>query len=211
MEDNDFTQTQKEKVRLLSEYRSDFDELLEAAEKLRQRSVEEWPEQFQKQLSDDLWSEEWMIRCEPREYGCIFKHGWYLNDENLEPTNVAEETNGYSGLRLHFNHLIRSEQSFSQGQLTYRLRCPTNVPLRDEFHQLYNSEQWQSKLEPLLDEKGITNKGNKRDYMQKTYDVDQSGLPESYFKTLVVAFKEYLEIADIVDEILDEARVNIKD
>lgn len=211
MEQDDFEQIQKEKVQLLSEYRGDIDELFEAAEDLRQRAVEEWPELFRSHVDGDVWTDEWTTRLNPREYGCIFKRGWYLDNQNLEPTIDAELTQGSTGLRLHFNHLIRREESFAQGKLTYRLRCPTRVELRDEFYRLYNTDRWQEELEPLLDERGITNKGNKQTYMVKTYDVNQSGLPESYFETLAVAFEEHIPIAEVVDEILDEAVANFKD
>lgn len=57
----------------------------------------------------------------------------------------------------------------------------------------------------------IENIGNKNNYMRKTYDVDQSGLPESYFDTLATAFEEHLEVADLIDGILDEAITNVRD
>ena len=211
MENNDFETIQQEKVQLLSAYRSDIDDLLKAAESLRERAVEDWPELFRSQVNDELWTDEWTLRNEPKKWGCIFKNGWYLNDENLEPTTVAEDTYGDHGLRLHFSHLIRREESFARGKLTYRLRSATNVPLRDEFYQLYNSDRWQQELKPLLDEREITNKGNKKTYFTKTYDVDQSRLPESYFETLAIAFEEHLPIVEVVDEILDEAVANVKE
>lgn len=210
MADDDFEQTQKEKVRLLGEYRDDIDELLEAAESLRQRAVDEWPQLFRAQLADELWTEEWTTRSEPREWGCLFQHGWYLDDDNLEPTTVAEETHGSTGFRLHFNHLIRNEESFSRGTLTYRLRTPTAVPLRDAFYEAYHTDRWQAELQPLFDEKGIENIGNKKNYMRKTYDVDHSGLPESYFQTLATAFEEHLEVAEVIDQILADAIENLE-
>ncbi|WP_436931227.1 PD-(D/E)XK nuclease family protein [Halosimplex halobium] len=210
MEEDDFEQIQKEKVQLLNEYRDDIDELYNAAEALRQRAVEDWPELFIAHIDGDVWTDEWTLRDNPKRFGCIFKHGWYLDSENLEPTTNAQETQGSTGLRLHFNHLIRNEESFARGQLTYRLRSPTSVELREEFHRLYNGK-YQEKLEPVLDERGITNVGNKRDYMRKTYDVDQANLPESYFETLAVAFEEHLPVAEVVGEILDEAVANVKD
>jgi len=211
MADDDFEQTQKEKVRLLGEYRDDIDELLDAAESLRQRAVEEWPELFRAHVNDSVWTDEWTLRNQPREWGCLFRRGWYLDDETLEPTNIAEETHGSTGFRLHFNHLIRKKESFHRGELTYRLRSPTRVPLRDAFHDAYNSERWQAELNPLLDELGIENLGNKKNYMRKTYDVDQAELPESYFETLATAFEEHLEVAELIDEILDDAMANLED
>ncbi len=211
MEEDDFEQIQKEKVQLLGEYRDDIDELLAAAESLRQRAIEEWPELFRSHVDDDLWTDEWHTRDDYGKYGCIFRDGWYRDNENLAPTLDHNETRGGRGIRLHFVHLIRKEKSFSEGQLTYLLRSPASVELRDEFNRLYNSQKWQDQLEPLLDERGISNKGNLRDYTEKTYDVDQSGLPESYFETLAIAFEEHLPVAEVVDEILDEAVANVGD
>lgn len=210
MENDNFETIQKEKVRLLSEYRNDIDDLLDAAESLRERAIEDWPEMFHSQVDDELWTDEWRVYEGTKKWGTITKRGWWLDDVNLEPTSEIEETYGDRGFRLFFNHLIRREESFSRGELTYRLRSSTNVPLRDEFHRLYNSERWQRELQPLFEERDITNKGNKKNYFIKTYDVDQSRLPESYFETLAVAFEEQLPVVEVVDEILDEAVVNIQ-
>jgi len=211
MAENEFEQIQREKVQLLSEYRTDIEALLEAAETLRQRSIEQWPELFLEALDDELWTDEWHYRYEDyREYGCLFRDGWYLDDERLEPTIDHTETKDSTGFRLHFNHLIRNEESFSKGRLTYRLRSPTRVPLRDEFYNQYHSDKWQNKLDPLFEELGITNKGNKANYTRKTYDVDQSGLPESYFETLAFAFEEHLPVAKIIDDVVAEAVEEVK-
>jgi hypothetical protein len=211
MQDDDFETIQKEKVQLLSEYREDIDELLDAAESLRERAIEDWPEMFRRQVDDELWTDEWRIYEGTKKWGTITKRGWWLDDEDLEPTSIIEKTYGDKGFRLFFNHLIRREESFARGELTYRLRSSTNVPLRDEFNRLYNSDRWQRELQPLFDERDITNKGNKKNYFIKTYDVDQSRLPESYFETLAIAFEEHLPIVEVVDEILDEAVANVKE
>lgn len=208
MQDDEFTQLQKEKIRLLAEYRSDIDELLDAAESLRERAIEDWPELFRSHVDDELWTDDWHMRPDPAKWGCIFKTGWYRDNADLEPTLDTDATHGSTGFRLHFIHLIRNPESFTQGQLTFILRSPTNVELRDEFNQVYNSERWQSRLNPILDDAEITNKGNKRDYTEKTYDVDQSELPESYFETLATAFEEHQPLAEAADEILDEALEN---
>ncbi|WP_458208733.1 PD-(D/E)XK nuclease family protein [Haladaptatus sp. NG-SE-30] len=210
MDEDDYTVIQKEKVRLLSEYRVDIDELLDAAETLRQRALEEWPTLFRSQLNDDMWTEGWQLRDNPGKYGCIFRHGWYRDNENLAPTTDNEATWGDRGFRLHFGHTIRKKRSFSRGELTYYLVCPTSVRLRDEFHRAYNSDRWQSKLQPLLEERNITNKGNKQEVMTKTYDVDQSGLPESYFSTLASAFEEHCPVAEVIDDVLSEAIRNLE-
>jgi len=209
MEEDDFTEIQKEKVQLLSEYRNDIDTLLDAAESLRQRAIEDWPELFKSCVDEELWTDEWHTRLNPRKWGCLFKDGWYLDDDDLEPTIDRRDTHGQNGLRLHFVHLIRNEESFSHGNLTFILRCPTRVDLRDEFNRLYNSDRWQDRIEPTLDDAEITNKGQKKDYTRKTYDFDQSGLPESYFETLATAFAEHQPLADVVDEIVDEAVDNV--
>ena len=61
IEDDDFTTIQKGKVRLLSEYRNDVDDLLDAAESIRRRAIEDWPEMFRSQIGDELWTDEWWV------------------------------------------------------------------------------------------------------------------------------------------------------
>ena len=70
---------------------------------------------------------------------------------------------------------------------------------------VHNSDRWQEELQPLFEDRDITNKGNQQNYFIKMYEVDQSRLPESYYETLVTAFEEHLPIANVVDKILDEA------
>ena len=210
-EEDDYIMTQKEKVRLLSKYREDIDELLEAADSLRQRALEEWPTLFRSQLDEELWTGEWQMCDNPGKYGRLFRHGWWLDNENLAPTTDNEATWGETGFRLHFGHNLRHRRTFARGELTYYLICGTRVPLRDEFNQVYNSDRWQAELDPLLEEREITNKGNKAEIMTKTYDVDQSGLPESYFTTLATAFEEHYPIAEIIDEVLEEAIGRLED
>jgi hypothetical protein len=207
MEEDDFTETQKEKVQLLGEYREDISEVMEAADSLRQRSIDEWEDMFRSHVDDELWTDEW--HTVSGKWGNIYRHGWYL-DGDLNPTTDPDETRGNEGIRLHFQHLIRNQDSFRQGRLTYILCCNVSVELRDEFYRLYNSERWQNELKPLLEERDISNKGNKTEYTRKTYDVDVSRLPESYFETLATAFKEHTPIAEVIDEIVEEARENVK-
>ncbi len=209
MEDDGFTEIQTEKVQLLGEYRDDIDTLLDAAESLRERAIEDWPELFKSHVDEDLWTDEWHTRPDHGKWGCLFKDGWYLDDDNLEPTIDRTDTHGPTGFRLHFVHLIRKQESFSRGELTFILRSPTRVDLRDEFYRLYNTDRWQDRLETPLNDAGITNKGQKKDYTQKTYDVDQSELPESYFETLATAFAEHQPLAEIIDEIVAEATENL--
>lgn len=209
MKDDDFTAVQKEKIRLLSEYRQDINELLKAADSLHQRALEDWGEMFRSQVSEELWTDEWYLRDD--KYGRMFKSGWYL-DSDLEPTTDPDEAWGDNAMRLHFVHYIREKQSFRQGKLKLKLRTNSlnRVEVRDEFHRLYNSDRWQDKLQPILDSRQITNEGKKKVLFEKTYEVDQSSLPQSYFETLAVAFEEHLPVVVVVDEMLNEAVENVK-
>lgn len=207
MGDDDFTETQKEKVQILAEYRDDIDELFDATNSLRERTIEEWTELFRNQVDEELWTEDW--NTHPDKWGNIYKHGWYL-DGDLNPTTDIQETKGNDGIRLHFQHLIRKKRSFLEGELTYILCCNVRVKVRDEFYRLFTSDRWQKEIEPILDKHDITNRKNKSEYTRKKYDVDQSRLPESYFETLTTAFEEHLELAEVVDEIIAEARENVK-
>jgi len=207
MTDDKYTEIQREKVQLLGDYWDDITELFEAAEKLRKQSIDTWPEEFASRVEESgLWGDEWHIRED--EYGCLFRDGWCLDDEQ-QPVTDHNKTRGNSGHRLHFIHLIRNESSFREGKLSFILRSPTNNDLRDEFNRLFNSGARQDRLKPLLDERDIQNQGYQRDYTEKIYDVDQSGLPGTYFDTLVTAFEEHLAVAEVVDEIHQEALSNI--
>lgn len=205
MTDDDFTETQKEKMQLLDEYRDEIDELFEAAEALRRPLAEdgEWVDVFRSAAPEcDVWADEW--HCRRDKWGCIFLDGWYL-DNDWTPTTNHQETRGGPGHRLHFSHMIRKKRSFRDGILVFELRCSSNNEIRSVFNDLYNSDSWQSKLDSACDDYGITNKGNQKTYTTRTYDVDQAGLPESYFEMLETAFKDHRELAQTVDEIHKKA------
>lgn len=208
MTEDDYTRTQIEKVQLLAEYKEEIDELVTASNQLRQRALDEWPERFRDHINDEVWTQEWHAR--DGKWGTIYRDGWYL-DGDLNPTSNVSDTRGNNGLRLHFMHYLREEDSFLEGELRFELVCNTNVPLRDEFYRLYNSDQWQSEVQSALDTQDILNKGNKSTYTQKTYDIPQSDLPESYFDTLAIAFEEHLPVANVADKILSEALDNVKE
>lgn len=205
MEPDDFTETQKEKIQLLAEYRDEIDELFDAADSLRSSLARngEWVPPFLEIAEErNIWSDEWHTR--PDKYGCLFRDGWYL-DGDRESTIDESETREDGGHRLHLIHLIRNKSSFQDGELTMILRCSTNTDIRSEFHRRFNSDRWQEKLRPVFEERDITNKGNKRDYTRKSYGVNQSGLPESYFETLATAFEEHKQVAELADAIHQEA------
>ncbi|AGN02282.1 hypothetical protein L593_11695 [Salinarchaeum sp. Harcht-Bsk1] len=205
MEPDDFTETQKEKIQLLAEYRDEIDELFGAADSLRSSLARngEWAPPFLEIAEErDIWSEEWHAR--PDKYGCLFRDGWYLDGEG-DPTTEVSDTREDGGHRLHLIHLIRNESSFRDGELTMKLRSSTNNDIRSEFHRRFNSDRWQEQLKPMLGKRDITNKGNKQDYTTKTYDVNQSRLPGSYFETLATAFEEHQQVAEIADQIHQEA------
>lgn len=206
MDDDEYTETQLEKVQLLAEYKEDIDELVAATNQLRQRALEEWPERFRSHVSDEAWTDEWHARS--GKWGTIYRDSWYL-DSDLNPTDDVAATRGNDGVRLHFMHYLRDEDSFLEGELQFELVCNTRVPVRDEFYELYTSDRWQAKVEPKLAEHNIMNRGNKSEYTHKTYDVAQSALPESYFETLATAFEEHRPLAEVANEILNEAVDNV--
>lgn len=200
-----FTETQKEKVQLLDEYRNDIQELFDAADALRKPLVEdgEWAERFLNiAKNSEFWSDEW--HCRSDKWGCIFRDGWYL-DNDWNPTTDHTATRGGPGHRLHFTHHIRKEESFRNGVLRMYLVSPTSNEIREEFNALYQSEEWRGEIEKVCEKYGINNRSLQKTYTKASYDVDQSRLPDSYFETLLTAFEEHKEIADIANRIHQKA------
>ncbi|WP_299235001.1 hypothetical protein [Natronomonas sp.] len=70
------------------------------------------------EVDDERWTDERWIYEGSAESGTICRRGWWLDDENLEPTSTIGDTYGDTGFRLFFNHMIRRTGSFSRGTLT---------------------------------------------------------------------------------------------
>ena len=111
--------------------------------------------------------------------------------------------------QLQFVHLIRDSESFTEGKLTFQLRWPNGSPYRERFKELFISERFADQLEPILKEHNIEKRAdysyvNPR-FTEKTYTLDKTALPDSYYETLRKAVQEHQELAPVINEMLSTA------
>jgi hypothetical protein len=198
MTQDEHIQTAQEKMELYFKHQDAIQEAKRGLETAYEYEIENWRRRFIEGYLPENWSEEW--HTDPRKYGQIYHSKW-RQDEGLMIENTE--------IQLHFVHLIRNKESFTEGKLTFQLRMPNGGRYRDRLEELFMSERYDDRVDPALGEYDIDkgpgiNKGNPR-LTGKTYSVVKSDLPESYYETLQQAAREHIQIAPVINDILDTA------
>lgn len=192
-------QTKREKMNLYFEHLDAIQEAKDGLITIHEHERANWRRRFLEEYLPETWTEEW--HCNPNKYG-QFYHSEWRQEEGLQADGGR--------VKMHFVHLIRNVTSFEEGKLTVQLRWPgKSNRYKERFKALFVSDRFASKLDPRLGEYDITkapniSRSNPR-LTGKVYDVDRSGLPESYYETLSIAVKEHQQIAPVINEVLQAA------
>ena len=198
MTQDEHIQTAQEKMELYFKHQDAIQEAQRGLETAYEYEVENWRRRFIEGYLPENWNEDW--HTDPRRYGQIYHSKW-RQDEGLEVDN--------SKIELHFVHLIRDKESFTNGKLTFQLRMSSGRRYRDRMEELFMSERFADTVDPALGEYDI-DKGPGIDkniprFTGKTYSVVSSDLPGSYYETLQQATREHIEITPVINEILETA------
>lgn len=198
MTEDEHIQTAQEKMQLYLNHQDAIREAREGLDTVYEHEKQNWRRRFIEGYLPENWGNDW--HTNPTKYGQIYHSKWRQDDGLLK-----DDTE----IRLHFVHLIRNKDSFTDGKLTFQLRMPNGGEYRDRFEDLFMSERFTDELDPLLGKYDI-DKGPGIDYGNprltgKTYCVVQSELPESYYDTLQQAVREHIDVAPVLNEILNAA------
>lgn len=198
MTQDEHIQTAQEKMKLYFNHEDAIREAQKGLETAYEYELQNWRRRFVEDYLPENWNEDW--HTNPNRNGQIYHSKW-RQDEGL----VREDAD----VRMHFVHLIRDKDSFEEGKLTIQLRWPGSSRYRERFKELYMSDRFANKLDQHLGEYDI-DKGPGMDYSNprltgKVYSVIKSELPESYYETLQQAAREHIEVATVINEILDIA------
>jgi len=191
--------TERKKMELYFEHLDAIREAKDGLETIWEHERENWRRRFLEDYLPDTWSEEW--HCNPNVYGHFYHSKWRRGEGLKLPDGQV---------RMHFVHLIRDLESFEEGKLTVQLRWPGNQNrYKDRFTELFVSDRFADEIGPALGEYDVTkapniSRNNPR-LTEKIYDVDRSGLPESYYETLSTAVKEHQQLAPTINKVLDAA------
>lgn len=198
MTQDEHIETAQEKMRLYFNHEDAIREAREGLESVYEYEEENWRRRFIEGYLPENWSEDW--HTNPSRYGQFYHSKWRQDGElSLDDTEI----------RLHFVHLIRNKESFTDGKLTVQLRMPDGGQYRDRFEELFMSERFADDLDSVLGKYDI-DKGSGIGYDNprltgKTYSVVKSELPESYYEILQQAAKEHIEAVPVINEVLDTA------
>lgn len=198
MTQDEHIKTAQEKMELYFNHIDAIREAEDGLETVYEYELQHWRRRFIENYLPDNWSEEW--HTNPDRNGQIYHTTWRQND-GLALTNDT--------VRMHFVHLIRDEESFRDGKLTFQLRWPGDSQYKDRFTDLFMSDEYAADLDAVLGKHNI-DKGPGIDYSNprltgKTYSVPRTDLPESYYETLRQATNEHIELAPVINEILTTA------
>jgi hypothetical protein len=198
MTQDEYMQTAQEKMKLYFAHEDAIREAEQALDTVYDYEVSNWRRRFVKHYLPENWGPNWHTNS--NRYGQIYHTKW-RQDGELAISDADVE--------MHFVHLIRSKDSFEDGQLTMQLRWPGESRYRERFKELFVSERFEERLDSRLAEHKIEKKAdysysNPR-FIEKVYPVAKTELPESYYETLQQAAREHIEVAPVINEILDTA------
>jgi hypothetical protein len=204
MTEDEHIQTAQEKMQLYLNHQDAIREAREGLDTVYEHEKRNWRRRFIEGYLPENWESDW--HTNPTKYGQIY-HSTWRQDDGLLKDDIE--------IRLHFVHLIRNKDSFTDGKLTFQLRMPSGGEYRDRFEELFMSERFADELDPLLGKHDI-DKGPGMDYGNprltgKTYSVVKSELPESYYQTLQQAAREHIEVSSVISEVLNTAIEEIED
>lgn len=198
MTQDEHIQTAQEKMQLYFNHEDAIREAQQGLDTAYEYELQNWRRRFVENHLPETWSEEW--HTNPDRNGQIYHSKW-RRDEGLAIDDAT--------VRMHFVHLIRDKESFADGKLTMQLRWPGSSPYRERFTELFMSDRFADKIDAVLGKHDI-DKAPGIDYSNprftgKVYSVVKPELPESYYETLRQATAEHIEVASVINKILDTA------
>lgn len=198
MTQDEHLRTATEKMRLYFNHQDAIQEAQAGLNAVYQHEVETWRRNFVESYTPESWSGEW--HTNPNKYGQIYHSEW-RQDDSLQIDDAD--------ITMHFVHLIRDIESFEEGKLTFQLRWPGSSRYRDRFKELFVSDRFADRLDPILgahdiDKRADYSRRNPR-FTEKVYSVVKSDLPESYYEVLSQAVAEHQELGPAINEILATA------
>lgn len=198
MTEDEYMETAQEKMKLYFAHEDAIREAEQALDTVYDYEVSNWRRRFVKHYLPENWGPNWHTNS--NRYGQIYHTKW-RQDGELAISDADVE--------MHLVHLIRNKDSFEDGHLTMQLRWPGESRYRERFKELFVSERFEERLESRLAEHNIEKTAdysysNPR-FIEKIYPVAKSELPESYYETLQQAAREHIEVAPVINEILDTA------
>jgi hypothetical protein len=195
MTEDTYEQEQRKKAKLYAEHQEAIEEARDAFNHIVEREQNRWSERFVSEFELPSWDDEW--NCDTGEKGQIYMDNWRLNS-NMNPTAVTSADNR---VQLHFVHLIRDEDALRDGRLIFETKWPSGDEIRDRFDEWF-TKKGEERVKSAAH--GIETSAGQIVYTRKIYEFDVSNFPESYYETLVEAFEEHQEVADILSEGLEK-------
>lgn len=198
MTQDEHIQTAQEKMKLYFNHEDAIREAKDGLQTAYEYERENWRRRFVDGYLPENWSPDWQVN--PNRYGQIYHSNWRQDD------GLAIDD---ADIRMHYVHLIRNKDSFEDGKLTFQLRWPGDSRYRERFKNLFVEERFADELDSRLGEYNINKKAdytpNNPRFIEKVYSVVKTDLPESYYETLQQATREHIEVAPVINEILDTA------
>jgi predicted DNA-binding WGR domain protein len=198
MTQDEHIQTAQEKMRLYFNHEDAIREARNGLQTAYEYERDNRRRRFIDEYLPENWSPDWHIN--PNRYGQIYHTKW-RQDEGLAIDDAD--------IRMHFVHLIRNKESFEDGKLTFQLRWPGESRYRERFKELFVGERFADELDAQLGEYNINKKAdynpNNPRFIEKVYPVVKTGLPESYYEELQQATREHIDVAPVINEMLDTA------
>jgi hypothetical protein len=200
MDDQEYTERQREQMALYIEYYDEIRAARQAFEAVRKRERDRWATRFRERHAPESLTDEWY--CDPSKYGLLFKHGWRRDAEGNPVKDVDE-----ARYRLEFQQFVRKRETWAEGKLRFRVyTSPNGVPhaYRNAFKNLTN-EEFYDDLATIRERHDIEHGRGNKTQAQKWYSFDPKRGPEGFYETLAQAFEEFVELAPVLTEVHERA------
>jgi len=200
MEDQEYTERQREQMALYIEHYDEIRTARQAFEAVRKRERDRWATRFRERYAPESLTDEWY--CDPSKYGLLFKHGWRCDAEG-NPVKAVDDAR----YRLEFQQFVRKRETWAEGKLRFRVyTSPNGVPdaYRNAFKNLTN-EEFYDDLATIRERHDIEHGSGNKTQAQKWYSFDPKGGPDAFYETLAQAFEEFVELAPVLTEVHERA------
>ena len=201
-------ENRQEKVELYLEHYEAITEVSEAFDSRWDEFTEEWWSRLLQTIDTEEIKSTWDSTEGTDDWAYLFKHGWWRNQDTLDPIQGDDED---ETVRIGFLHRLDHHRELAVGERTLKFQfrnCPPNRHLtneqttfRDAFYENFEGRRREIR-DALPDAAELT--GNMHNQIEVTYDIPVD-THDDFFEAYVAALRQaFIEHAIENEELISE-------
>lgn len=201
----------REKIELYLDHYETIHDVSQAFETRWESFAEEWPDLLEQTLrADGVDTESWHFRAHSKDWGQIFRHGWWRRCSNLTP--ITDRASG-DDARIQLLHRLEGNREEILGNHTlyfyFRNAGSNDQNFIDTFNT--NFDRYKNDIAATLPEASELT-GQRRNLIEAAYDIPVDKYDDffdAYIATLAEAFVDHAaenqELIDVIDRVYEES------